>query len=32
LTREEAKALYYGDELYAKLQVLKKKYDPENTF
>lgn len=32
LTREEAIELYYGKELYAKLQVVKKKYDPENIF
>jgi hypothetical protein len=32
LSREEAKDLYYGEELYSKLGVLKTKYDPWNTF
>ena len=32
LTRDEAVALYYGEELYGKLAELKKSYDPENLF
>ncbi|KAI1498447.1 hypothetical protein F5X99DRAFT_412091 [Biscogniauxia marginata] len=32
LTKEEAHALYYGDQLHGKLKALKRKLDPENVF
>ena len=32
LTRDQAKELYYGDELYGQLQKLKRKWDPKNVF
>ncbi|OTA65827.1 Glucooligosaccharide oxidase [Hypoxylon sp. EC38] len=32
LTREEAHKLYYGEELYENLKLLKQKWDPDNVF
>ncbi|KAI0118073.1 putative glucooligosaccharide oxidase [Hypoxylon sp. NC0597] len=32
LTREEAHKLYYGEELYKSLKLLKQKWDPDNVF
>ncbi|KAI0597101.1 hypothetical protein F4775DRAFT_584510 [Biscogniauxia sp. FL1348] len=32
LTRDQARALYYGNQLHGKLEALKRKLDPENVF